>query len=519
MVSIPIAVPRQGEKGDIPDHELSIDALRLCQNMMRSNQGRLITRPGYSLRGTGAQPGVRIMGLRHFRTTAGAERTVAGTTTGWFDMNGASGAWTNITGSALTGSATQQVRFRPFLVSGVYNLIGVNGQDSPKIWNGAAATYSNLGGSPPTAVDIAIANNRALLLVAPDTIRISDVNDPETWPSTLAPRLVDGGDQMVGMEALGRLAVAVYGEKSQWIGRAQVGTYPFRFEMVDAKPGPLAPAAVVPDGSKVHYYLGEDFNVYRFDGVAVTEVGAAMQDFVYRNILYDQRRKTHGTLISALRTIFWWFPYVATGEPTVGIYYDLRNGSMGRLKYATAITASAEWISVPLITWDDLASYTWDNIANTYPTWDSFGGVSQMRQVIGDTGGNIYAVGVGEWSDNGAPIEMDWELPLIPAGGKDKAFIPSSFETFFRKTSQSVTVQPSIGHTDTLMSDRTLASLDNFDLSTDQRNDLNAASVAGSEGKRFVSARHYVSTRYGPVEWLGGVLHGEETDLAMGPTN
>ncbi len=67
---IPIKVPTLGERNDIPEHELPLEAMRLAQNMIRNDQGRLALRPGYTeLVATG--PTGRIVGVHHFQTAAG----------------------------------------------------------------------------------------------------------------------------------------------------------------------------------------------------------------------------------------------------------------------------------------------------------------------------------------------------------------------------------------------------------------------------------------------------------------
>ncbi len=245
-----------------------------------------------------------IVGVHHFQTAAGAARTVAANMTGWREFDGTT--WNNISGNALTGDEDNLVRFQVFSVSGTYKIIGVNTADTAKIWDGAAGTYSDLGGSL-TAIDVSAAANRVMLLISPDTIRISDFNDPETYPAGLTVRLVDSGDLMIGLERMGRTTVGIYGENSEWIARAQLGSFPFRFERLDEQPGPLSSSCIVRDGA-IHYYLAEDGNVYRNNAVSVKPVGDAMLRFVRDNLGFTNRKRSHGFLNTSLRTIFWFFP-------------------------------------------------------------------------------------------------------------------------------------------------------------------------------------------------------------------
>lgn len=515
LITYPIRVPRLGERGDIPDHELPLDALRLCQNMIRNSQGRLVIRDGYKpFVSTG--PGGRAMGIKYFRTATGSDRTVYANRTQLWSFDGTT--WTNRTGStALAGSTTQQVRFAVMSVSGTYKIAAVNGANANQLWNGAAATFSDMAGSPPNALDATVAANRMLLVVSPDTIRISEYNDPETWPSDFTVRLVDAGDLLVGCDRLNRVTVAIYGDHSQYVARAQNGSFPFRFELIEEQLGPISPYVIVRFGG-IHYYLAEDGMVYMFDGQRCTPIGGAMQNFVQSNLNWSSRAMSHGWYSAARRCINWLFPSGTSSAPDLGIYLNVLTGEMGRLKYGS-ITASAPWRSVALVTWNDLASYTWNNIAATYPTWDSFGSAAQVREILGDDSGQVHLVGYGDGSDNGTAIECIMETPLISGDPerRDKDFRPHAVETFFRKTTNSTTLQTRIGTTATLMSDRTLTSASNVDLNTDQRNSIDLATLALDE-KSFVSLYHYISAATGGVEWLGANLYGHAIRRSQGPT-
>jgi len=514
-IVIPVNVPTGGERGDIPDHQLDANFFRFLQNMYVNDQGRLILRDGFEpLASSG--PGGRIMGLAFFRSSGGANRTVASNQTKLFSYDGST--WTDRTGgTAMTATTRQLSRWQVFATSGTYRIIHVNEADAPQRGDGASA-FADLGGSPPIAIDIAAAANRVLMLVNPDNIRISEFNDDTTWPAGLTVRLIDRGDRMLGMERLGRLAVAIYGEDSQWIARAQLGSFPFRFEKIDEKPGPISKATVVADGN-IHYYLGIDGIVYRFDGVNVVPWHRGLQNYIKSNLNFGNRAMSHGVLIRRIRHIFWFFPLATASSPNAGVYLDLDRRAMGRITIAP-VTASAQWTTVALTSWGDLSSFTWANVSSTFATWGAFGGAAEPREILGDDSGQVHAFGSGDGSDNGTAIEGIWEFPLRPWAGPDRNFIPLEFETYFVKTTNSVTVTPSTRSTDTLMTEPTLANLATFDISTDQRNSIDLSDVGDGAGKRFISLRHTVSTSSegGNVAFLGGVLSGEAAEVTGGPT-
>ena len=514
--TIEFPVPALGERNDMPDNEVPIGAMRVCQNMYRNNKGRLQIRPGYKIATASTNPGGRIMGIHHFRTAVADEIVVAANLTGVWSYAG--GAWTDITlgGGALTGTARNHVRFMTFGVSGTYKVVIVNGVDTPKIWNGSAAAYSTLGGSPGIAIDGAVAANRLLILVAPDLIKISDFNNPEVWPSGAGfnVRLIDSGDLLVGMERLNRTSVAIFGEESQWVARAQAGGSPFRFERIAERPGPLSAAAIVGVGGTI-YYLAEDYNIYKFDGSTCAPVGFAMWPFIRESIDVGNRRQAHGMFMEGLNKIFFFFTESGATSPGLGVFYDVTTGEMGRLRFS-GITASAHIRIASGVTWDSLTAYTWDSLGTDYPTWDSFGEIDATRgNAVGDTLGNVHIVGKGDGSDNGNPIEAIWETPLKAYGGWAFNFVPESFDTFFRKSNTAITVEPSLGFTNTLMEDPEYVALDDFDLSIDARRSIDLSLV---EEKRFVTLRHKVNSPSGQVEWQGGIMVGSEADIAKGPT-
>src|SRR3990167_463813 len=399
---IPFRVPRGGERNDIPPHELGLDNLVVCQNMLRSNKGELVLRPGYQ-QFVATGPAQRIMAAVYYRTTALSDRTVVGTLAGWWQFNGTS--WVDISGTALTGTSTDEIRFAVFPEGTpiVYNLIGVNNVDSPKLWNGAAATYSALGGSPPTAADVAAASNRVLMLVRPNTIRVSAINNSASWPAANAAILADAGDILIGMERMTRTTVGILGDRSQWIAKPQQGTFPFRFDLISEQPGPVSAKAIIRWGNSL-YYLADDGNVYQFDGVACKPVGDAMENFVVSNMNFSNKVMSHAFYLYEFKVLCWLFPSGTSTSPDYGIWYNPITNAMGRLLYGTGITASSVWKSVALVKWADLTG-SWSNIAATYPTWASFGSAAKKAAILGDVSGQVHMVGLGSGSDNGGAVE------------------------------------------------------------------------------------------------------------------
>jgi hypothetical protein len=518
MSTAEFPVPILGERGDIADNELPTTALRLSQNAFRSERGRLSVRPGYKILHAGTNPGGRIMGLGYFRTAAGQERQIAANQTRVWQFNGTT--WVDITlsGSELSGADTNHVHFRTFPTFGIYKTMIFNGVNTPKIWDGSAVAYSNMGGTPGVTIDGTVVANRALLLQPPNRIKVSDVNNPEVYPAGFGfnIELIDGGDLLVGIEQLTRTSAAVLGEESQWVLRAQPGNNPIRAERVAQESGPMSSAVIIMYGSGVIYYLADDYNIYRFDGVHCQAIGWAMKPWITSNINVSNKKMAHGCYVDSIGKIFWFFPGKGQTAPNLGVHFDPRTGEMGRLSYSRQITASGRVRVIVTLTWDDLAGFTWDNIAATFPTWESFGDPgAERRTALGSTDGNVYIAGVGDGSDSGAPIETIFDTPLKTYAGWPQAIVPSTFETFFSKAPVSTIVELHLGYTDTLMGEPEYSFIDSFDLATDQRNDVDVTSV---RSKRFVTIRHRSLVPKGGVEWNGGLFIFEGEAVDTGPT-
>jgi len=425
--------------------------------------------------------------------------------------------WEDKSGTALTGGNTNHVRCVTFNTSGTFKAIIVNGANTDKIWDGATGTYGTLGGSPTgNAIDVAVCANRLLRLRSPFNIQVSDFNDPETYPvgNGFNFALIDGSDFGVGMERFNRTSVAAFGEESQWVIRAQTGTIPFRVEKVSDRIGPLSSASIVAAGGVI-YYLARDYNVYRFDGVNCVEVGWAMKPFVKANIDEGNQLMTHGYYHERHGKIVWVFPPNSSALPSYGIFLDIKTGEMGRIIYGSGITASARVLVAAGTTWASLTPYTWDTVAFTYPTWDSFGTQNNRREVaLGDYTGKVHILGSGDGSDNGASIESAWEVPLHSYGGWDMNYVPDTAETFFKKSANSTTVDLSIAYTNTLMTTPSTMPMASFDIATDQRNDIDLTSLGEA---RFLTVRHRCVAPKGQLTWQGMLLHGEPAGIEKGP--
>ena len=338
-------------------------------------------------------PADRVMGLHYFKSAAGAHKFITGTLTKVWAYNYTTAIWEDISGTALSGANTNHVRCATMNVGGTFKVIIVNGANTPKIWPGTS-TYSLLGGLPTgTPLDVKIAANRAVFLRTPFNVQISDFNDPETFPSGggFNFALVDSGDFGVGMERFNRTSIAIFGEESQWVIRAQAGSAVSPGANLQF-PGPLSAACLVAINAR--------FTIWRATTISIGSTAWLATDrrrdeAVYQSL--DRRRQSDhgdGCFHDRYGKIIWIYPPSGSTLPSAGVFYDIYTGEMGRVSYGSGITASARIFVSTGVTWASLSGFTWDTVASTYPTWDSFGTLNVRREAaFGDYTGKVHISG------------------------------------------------------------------------------------------------------------------------------
>lgn len=459
---VEVEVPTGGARSNVLPHKLQPNEVPAdpTRNVL-IRRGKLVNRPGYEQITSNATPG-RPMGGVLFRFNVGF-KTVIGTTTGWYVLNPAvtPNTWTDITGGvALTGNPDRHSRFTVYADSAQRILIGVNGANgnTPKVWDGAAAAYSDLGGGAPPADDIASAANRVLLanpLEGGDEmvyrVRFSEFNNPNVYPADNFADLSDTPDQMVGIRALSRVACAIYKAESQWIAVTQAGLFPFKFEMQDLKPGPVSTAAIVVAQGR-HFYLGRDANIYTFDGLRATPVGEGIREWIARNMNFDKAHRAFGLYQRRDRNVLWVFPPVGSEDPLMGLTMNVDTGAFFPQELSHNMSCGFQWDSQATVFWDSLGAFTWDNIALTYPTWDSFGSVSIPIEMLGQINGIIHRFGF-EATDNGLRPRARWRFGPSAFAGAGFRSRPQAYDMFCDLTQGDQYFQTKIGFTDTIAQD------------------------------------------------------------------
>lgn len=517
----PIALPppKGGVRADVQPYEIPEGFLWRSNNVV-DLYGQITTRPGLSLAGVTQPGGSRISGLFHFLTPAGVDVAVAANLTKWWHLVGST--WTDISGAVtFTNSADQPTMFTMMPSAGVNYLIGTNDKDALYKWDPAAGAIVALGGAPPSSArDITQSSG---YLMAVNTVeggirfgcrvRLSDFNDPDTWPGQFTFDLTDTEDNLVACRHIGRLNVVIYKEQSVWLAQAQAAIFPFTFDLLDQVPGPCSPACVV-DVDQEQYYFGRDGRIYRVTLLGAQPVSEPVDGFIQRpNQLTSfrsvNRKRVFGYLNPFDRRVFFHYPGPTQTDPYLAVSYKLDTQAFHLHSYPITLTAGAPGDELAALSWNDLGAFTWLTIAGTYPSWNAFGGTQIATAFVGDVLGNVYRARY-DTGDNGVAISASFELPLKPWVGLQNLQHLDGIESFFDALPPGgpfVTVQ--VGQSEAMADVNTLtySTLGTHNTSLTTRQKLTLPNL----NARFLSIKYsYLASQ--AVPFNGGAMYewGEE---------
>lgn len=515
-----LAPPTQGVRGDVAPWQVPEGAAWRLLNMV-DRFGRTRTRPG--LRAAAATgPGARITGGQFFTTADASALVVAATLDKWYRRAGA--GWTDISGAhVFAATETSPTRYTVFPSSGVNWLIGVNNTDDPYKWDGIAAAAVPLGGSPPVAKDITVADNYVVLgnvvesgMRAASRIRISNFNDLDSWDQYGPVDLTSTNDDIVAVRALTRQSFAIYKTRSQWVAWAELGLFPFRLEPMDYEPGPCSPSAIVRQGQQ-HWYLGTDTRIYHFDGFRAEAVSRAAEYYLQTHGLPTSfrsinRDRAWGTYTALDRRVWFFFPGPTSSDPVLALSLNVDTRTIAPHIFPFPVSAGWEGDDVSDLSWDDLLIYPdWVGGAfeATYPSWDSFGGTLEPSSFVGSVDGQVYRLQY-DADDGGHAIPQICEFPIRGWYGMDKSMHLDGVESWFRQVPNGPAVRIDIGISDALAEpvDPNYVTLGYHDTALATRQKFNDAQLNG----RFMSVR--LAATGGPVEFLGGLANGWPEEAA-----
>ena len=231
--------PRRGVVQNLETYQIPQDGLADSLNVIIDDSGKLTQRLGYK-KFVSDTVASRPLGAYFYRLSSGSRRLVVGTKVGWEYFDVSAQAWANISGTAMTGTDLSLVRFTEFM-SGTTNwLISTNNLNTLKKWDGLTATYVEASTTTLDAArDITGVANRLVVAnvndngsIKPDAVVHGAINDIDGLTTVNIARLPEVGSEIIACRAITRTNFVVYGDKAQMLGAAQLGTSPFRFEVV-----------------------------------------------------------------------------------------------------------------------------------------------------------------------------------------------------------------------------------------------------------------------------------------------
>lgn len=461
----------------IPPHNLGVvpitdpeatplGALIAAENWIWQD-GELRVRPGVMALGSSvAQRPTTYIQYKH---SDGNTRIVKATVAGWWKY--VSGAWTDISGTALTGGPADLTVFRVFQKAGATHLLGTNGADVMKKWDGSVATYSNVGGTPPRARAMMVLFDRVIVgnllsggTVSPLAVDVSAFQDFDSGWGTVFVGLVgiETPGNIVAMLEAGSLVGAIYKDDAVVLAIAQSGaSSPFRFETkVTNVPGPASAACVIAPSDGLHLIFGNNCSIMRFDTVSYQPLGGVEGRKFQAHIEKTANISTLGrsfAMYDSLKNNAWFF-YAEKGniDPQIGIVINLNNFSMWPFRLPWAVSAAGFVNSSTGLTIGDL-TIPIGSISQTIGELATANSVT--RGLIGRITGQTYEH-TGE-TDDGAAIPFFQQMPRYPLGSGIRYKTVKGIEHRFDKTTspQSVSVQVGVsnsGESETLSAAKTI---------------------------------------------------------------
>lgn len=444
-------IPFKGIIPNIDQYYLPEDALATAENMVYRN-GKFRVRPGLVELGNTTSKTGRCQGLIEYLHDDGSRRLVKGMVTGWLQYNVATSNWDDKSGTALTATAQDLQVFRVFVRSGLTWLLGTNGKDSPKKWDGVTATYVDMGGTPQVAKAMAIAGKHLLLgnlaTDGPTAIDVSADLDFDTgWGTTQTESLNQTPGEIMLMLELNEFNTVVYKDDAIHVAQFVAQSDPFRFPlMVSNIRGPMSPQSVVTiaDGSQV--LLCDDGIVRRYTGGVSAPpliVGGVDLSTAARRLVLDSIKIELKGLVSAVYNsrddeIWFYYPENISNDNSVGIVINLRHQNVMKIRYPGDTPACSIFAFVE----DGLTFDEWTTTFDNTPT--AFNAFNQRtkRHIVGD-GSNDKVYLNNAPTDDGSDITAHWEFGVQALSTTEREKLVTEVETFISKTgaNQTATLQ------------------------------------------------------------------------------
>lgn len=449
---IPIPVHSLGVVPDADIEAMPLGALVAAENWIYED-GELHVRQGFTAFGNDINQ--RPTNLIQYLHNDGTLRTVQATTVGWWKY--ASGTWTDISGTALTGSPAEPTVFRVFQKGGATHLLGTNGADTMKKWDGNAATYSNVGGSPARCRTMMVVFDRFIIghLLSGGTISglavdVSAFQDFDAgWGSVLTAIVgAETEGNIVAMRELGALTGAIYKEDAIVDAIGQDGAAPFRFVTSKTRiDGPASALAVTGPREGFHLIFTKNGAIMSWDGVSYGPLGGSegrkFQTHIVKTCNLGSIGRSFSVYDSDKNHAWFFYPEKGTSDPKIGIVINLNNLSMWPFRLGFAVSAAGKITTSTGLTIGDLTG----QIGGITQTLGELGTANALQRiVVGEVGGQA-AENVGT-TDLGTAIPISYQTGRYSLGRGHRYKTVKKIQHRFNKTPLTQNISVQIGVSD-----------------------------------------------------------------------
>lgn len=325
--------------------------------------------------------GAACLGAVYVRTSTGAFRLIAGTTTALYELNTTDYSWTDLTRLVGGAYAVPDGDRWSFEVYGS-NLIACNIADDVQVLAiDAGSNFAALSGSPPKAKYIWTAGEYLVLghiAGEPNRIHTSGIGDATFW--TVGQRGCDFQDFPDGEEIMGGIgsekgAIIFQRTMIRQMVIAQIGDFSFTTQIVNPNRGVIAPYSIAQIGPGQFFYYSVDGFMLGAEG---RPIGAERVDMWFQDRFDSGKIEQIRSVADPFRKIVW----TQAQEPDGTKFLLGYNWQLDRWFYSDASVSEMCVMVTPGVSWDGLATlfdpHTIDDIAVPFDSAVFSGGLPRF---------------------------------------------------------------------------------------------------------------------------------------------
>jgi hypothetical protein len=322
-------------------------------------------------------------GVAQVRLLSGANRLFAGTTTKLYELSGTS--WTDRTrtvGGDYTGSSSNRWRFAQF---GNVTL-AVNQTDI--LQSSSSGAFADVAGAPDAKIVETVglfvflfATNEGTFGDSPDRWWCSAIGDYTDWTPAISTQCATGRIVSIpgAIQAGRRLGerIVIYKDRGISVGSYTGPAFIWSFSDIPTDVGAISQETVV-SIETAHLFMSRD-GFFAFDGVNVSPIDQDIRNWWVNRVNQTNIAKSWALHNRREATVTWYYPTTGTAVDE-GLIYNYRSGKWGLDDHT--VEAVVEYVPSGL---------SWDNLGNSYSTWDSLPNLS-WDSAFPNPGGDIPAI-------------------------------------------------------------------------------------------------------------------------------